>query len=135
MANEMFERGKAIREKVLGTEYVTGALKNVDDFNRDFQALVTEYCWGACWGREALAHKTRSMLNLAMLSALNRQHEFELHFKGAIRNGCTLDELREILMQVAIYCGIPAGVEAFRNARRILAENPELAAMARGTKA
>ncbi len=132
MATELFEKGKAIREKVLGTEYVEKALKNVDDFNRDFQALVTEYCWGACWGREALSHKQRSMLNIAMLSALNRQHEFELHFKGAIRNGCTIAELREVLMQVAIYCGIPAGVEAFRVARKILAEEPELAAKARG---
>jgi 4-carboxymuconolactone decarboxylase len=132
MSKEVFERGKAIREEVLGTEYVTNALKNVDDFNRDFQALVTEYCWGAGWGRGVLEKKTRSMLNLVMLSALNRQHEFELHFKGAIRNGCTIDELREVLIQVAIYCGIPAGVEAFRNARKILADNPELAAKAKG---
>ena len=132
MSKEVFERGKAIREEVLGTEYVTAALKNVDDFNRDFQALVTEYCWGAGWGRGVLPKKTRSMLNLVMLSALNRQHEFELHFKGAIRNGCTIDELREVLIQVAIYCGIPAGVEAFRNARKILADNPELAAKAKG---
>ena len=86
------------------------------------QELLTEYCWGAVWGREGLPHKTRSMLNIAMLSTLGRNHELKLHVKGAIRNGVTRDEIREIIMQVAIYAGVPAGVESFRVAQEALAE-------------
>jgi 4-carboxymuconolactone decarboxylase len=111
-----------IRRKVLGDDYVDAATRNVDDFNRDFQRLVTEYCWGACWGRDGLTHQQRSLNNLCILATLNRQHEFELHLRGALRNGCSIDEIRETLIQVAIYAGIPAGVEAFRIARRVLAE-------------
>jgi 4-carboxymuconolactone decarboxylase len=120
MPSELFDRGLAIRREVLGEEYVARALESVDDFNRDFQTLVTEYCWGGTWGREGLDRRQRSHNNLCILAALNRPHEFELHFRGALRNGCTREELRETLLQIAVYCGIPAGVEAFRIARRVL---------------
>ena len=122
MAEDLYETGLRIRRKVLGDEYVDNALKGVDDFNRDFQRMVTEYCWGATWGREGLSHKQRSLNNLCLLAALNRPQEFEVHFRGALRNGCTLEEIRETLIQVAVYAGIPAGVEAFRIARKVLAE-------------
>ena len=101
------------------------AINNADDFNRDFQALVTEYCWGVCWGNDVLSRKQRSLLNLGMLAALGRSHEFELHFRGALRNGCSIEELRETLTQITIYCGVPAGVESFRIARRVLAEGQD----------
>ena len=119
MASELYEKGLAIRKEVLGEEYVEKALAGVDDFNRDFQELITAYCWGASWGRGVLSHKQRSLNNLCILSALNRPHEFKGHLRGALRNGCTLDEIRETLIQVAIYCGVPAGVEAFRLAREV----------------
>ncbi|MFO0996733.1 MAG: carboxymuconolactone decarboxylase family protein [Alphaproteobacteria bacterium] len=122
MANELYEKGLKIRKEVLGEAYVERALKNVDDFNREFQELVTGYCWGGIWGRPGLSRKQRSLNNLCMLAALNRPHEFEIHFKGALNNGCTLEEIRETLMQIAIYCGIPAGVEAFRIGRKVLQE-------------
>ena len=122
MASEQFERGLRCRKGVLGEAYVDASLNKSDDFNRDFQNMVTEYCWGGTWGRGVLSKRDRSMLNLAMLAGLNRQHEFKLHFKGAITNGLTLQELREILIQIAVYCGIPAGVEAFRVARQVLEE-------------
>ncbi|MGB3865082.1 MAG: carboxymuconolactone decarboxylase family protein [Xanthobacteraceae bacterium] len=107
---------------MLGEAYVANALKNSDDFNKPFQELVTEYCWGAIRGREGLPRKTRSMLNLAMISILNRPHELRAHIKGAITNGVTRDEIREVLMQVACYAGIPAGVDSFRIAREVFAE-------------
>jgi 4-carboxymuconolactone decarboxylase len=119
---QRFERGLEIRKAVLGAEFVEGAIRSADDFNRPMQELVTEYCWGAVWGREGLSRKTRSMLNLAMISALNRPHELKMHVRGALRNGVTREEIREVLLQVAIYCGIPAGVDAFRTAREVLAE-------------
>ncbi len=122
MANEMFERGLEIRKSVLGKEFVEKSISSADDFNRPMQELVTEYCWGAVWGREGLSKKTRSMLNLAMLCALNRPHELRMHLAGALRNGVTREEIREVLLQVAIYCGVPAGVDAFRNAREVFAE-------------
>ncbi|HSY86827.1 MAG TPA: carboxymuconolactone decarboxylase family protein [Verrucomicrobiae bacterium] len=122
MANEMFERGLEIRKSVLGKEFVEKSISSADDFNRPMQELVTEYCWGAIWGREGLSKKTRSMLNLAMLCALNRPHELRMHLAGALRNGVTREEIREVLLQVAIYCGVPAGVDAFRNAREVFAE-------------
>ena len=122
MANEMFERGLEIRKSVLGKEFVEKSISSADDFNRPMQELVTEYCWGAIWGREGLSKKTRSMLNLAMLCALNRPHELRMHLAGALRNGVTREEIREVLLQVAIYCGMPAGVDAFRNAREVFAE-------------
>lgn len=122
MDRNAYERGLAIRREVLGAEYVDHAIANADDFSRPIQELATTYCWGECWGREGLDRKTRSMLNLAMISALNRPHELRLHVKGAIRNGVTKEEIREVLLQVAVYCGIPAGVDSFRIAREALAE-------------
>ena len=122
MSSERYETGLKIRKEVLGDEYVEAALSGADDFNRDFQEIVTEYCWGGTWGRGVLSRKQRSLNNLCILSALNRPHEFKTHFRAALGNGCTLDELKETLIQVAIYCGIPAGVDAFRNAREVLKE-------------
>jgi 4-carboxymuconolactone decarboxylase len=122
MPSQLFEKGLKIRREVLGTEYVDRALAQADDFNRDFQDYVTEACWGSIWGRPGLSRKQRSLNNLCMLAALNRGHEFEIHFRGALTNGCTLDELKETLLQIACYCGMPAGVEAFRIARKVLAE-------------
>lgn len=125
MPSERFERGVEVRREVLGDEYVDRAMANVDDFNRDFQTLLNEYCWGGVWAREGLSRKQRSLNNLCMLAALGRSEEFALHFRGAIRNGCTRDELRETLLQIAVYCGMPAAVESFRIARRVLAESTE----------
>ncbi|MDZ4737017.1 MAG: carboxymuconolactone decarboxylase family protein [Rhodospirillaceae bacterium] len=122
MSSEDFDLGLSIRREVLGAEYVDAAIQNADDFNREFQKLVTEYCWGRIWGNKGLSRQQRSLNNLCMLAALNRAHEFELHFKGALRNGCSIEEIRETLMQITIYCGVPAGVEAFRIARKVLAE-------------
>jgi len=119
MTSEQFDKGLAMRKEVLGEEYVDAALAKADDFNRDFQTMVTEYCWGGSWGRGVLTKQQRSILNLGMLAALNRPHEFKLHFLGALTNGVTLEEIREILIQIAIYCGIPAGIEAFRVAREV----------------
>lgn len=119
MSSEVFERGLAIRKKVLGAEFVEASFRSADEFNRPMQELVTEYCWGAVWGRDELPHKTRSMLNLAMIATLNRPHELRMHIRGALVNGVTKDEIREIFMQVAIYAGVPAGVDAFRIAREV----------------
>jgi 4-carboxymuconolactone decarboxylase len=122
MSKEVFDRGLAIRKDVLGKEFVENSLATADEFNMPMQELTTEYCWGAVWGRDGLPRKTRSMLNLAMISALNRPHELKMHVKGALRNGVSKDEIREVFLQVAIYCGIPAGVDAFRIAREAFAE-------------
>jgi len=119
---KLFEAGLEVRKSVLGAEFVENAIKNADDFSRPLQELVTEYCWGAVWTREGLSRKTRSMLNLAMLTALNRPHELKMHIKGAIRNGVTKEEIREVLLQTGIYCGVPAAVDAFRTAREAFAE-------------
>jgi 4-carboxymuconolactone decarboxylase len=123
MNDEMLERGVAIRREVLGDAYVDGAMQTADDFNRDFQRFVTEYCWGACWGRDGLPNGTRSLLVLAIVASLGRWEEFELHFRGALRNGCTHEEIKDALFHVAVYAGVPGGVSAFRIARRILAED------------
>lgn len=120
MASELFDKGLSIRKKVVGEEYVNRFLSQADEFNGDFQTLVTEYCWGSVWGRPGLDHRTRSMLNIAMIAALNRPHELKLHVQGALRNGVTQDEIREILMQVTIYAGVPAGVDSFRIAREAI---------------
>lgn len=120
MVSDQYEAGLKERTEVLGPEYVERAVAGADNFNRDFQQIVTEYCWGGTWGRGVLERKNRSVLNLGMLAALGKSHEFKLHFRGAINNGLTLEELREVLIQIAVYCGIPAGVEAFRNAREVL---------------
>ena len=117
MNDELFERGLEIRRSVLGAEFVDKAIASADDFNMPMQRLVTEYCWGAVWGRDELPKKTRSMLNLAMLCALNRPHELKLHVAGALCNGVSKIEIREVLLQVAIYCGVPAAVDAFRVAK------------------
>jgi 4-carboxymuconolactone decarboxylase len=122
MDKKTFDTGMEIRTAVLGKAYVENSMKSADDFNRPFQEFVTEYCWGAGWGREGLSRKTRSMLNLAMLTILNRPHELRLHIRGALNNGVTKDEIREVFMQVAIYAGVPAGVDAFRAAREVFAE-------------
>ncbi|MGY3347870.1 4-carboxymuconolactone decarboxylase [Bradyrhizobium sp. USDA 4472] len=122
MDKKMHDKGLEVRKAVLGEAYVNNALKNVDDFNRPFQEMLNEYCWGTVWGREELPRKTRSMLNIAMIAILNRQHEFRAHLKGALTNGVTRDEIREILMQVAIYGGMPAAVDSFRMAREVFAE-------------
>jgi len=107
---------------VLGKEFVEKSFASADDFNMPMQELATEYCWGYVWGREQLDKKTRSMLNLAMIAALNRPHELKLHVGGALRNGVTREEIREVFLQVAIYCGVPAGVDSFRIAREAFAE-------------
>jgi 4-carboxymuconolactone decarboxylase len=120
MNAEQFNVGLEARTRVLGEEYVTRAFANADSFNREFQELVTEYCWGTVWGRSALTDAQRSLNNLCILAALNRADEFKTHFRGALRNGCTLDELRDTLIQIMVYAGVPAGVEAFRLARQVL---------------
>ena len=122
MNKELFDKGLEIRKSVLGKEFVENAIKNADEFAMPMQELATEYCWGWCWGREGLPLKTRSLINLAMISALNRPHELKVHVKGALNNGVTRDEIREVFLQVAIYCGVPAGVDAFRNAKEVFAE-------------
>ena len=122
MDKPTFDKGLDIRRRVLGAEFVDNALATADDFNRPLQELVTQYCWGEIWGRPGLDRKTRSLLNLAMLSALNRPHEVKMHVRGALSNGVTKDEIKEVFLQVAIYCGVPAGVDSFRIAREVFKE-------------
>ncbi|CAN1547321.1 COG0599 Uncharacterized homolog of gamma-carboxymuconolactone decarboxylase subunit [Burkholderiaceae bacterium] len=122
MNKELFDKGLKVRREVLGSEYVDNAIKNADDFSRTLQEFVTEYCWGELWNRPGLDRKSRSMLNLAMLAALNRPHEIKLHIRGAINNGMTKDEIKEVFLQVGVYCGVPAAVDAFRSAREVFAE-------------
>ena len=122
MDRPMFEKGLKIRREVLGAEYVDKAIASADDFNRPLQELVTQYCWGEIWGRPGLDRKTRSFINLAMISALNRPHELKLHVKGALKNGVSREEIAEVLLQAAIYCGVPAAVDAFRTAREAFKE-------------
>src|SRR2546423_6765551 len=122
MDKQTYETGRKSGSEGRGKKYVENAMKNADDCNKPFQEFVTEYCWGAGWGRPGLSRKERSMLNLAMLSILNRPHELKLHIRGALTNGLTKDQIREIFMQVAIYAGVPAGVDAFRQAREVFAE-------------
>ena len=117
--SEMFKKGLKIRRAVVGAEYVDKSLASADSFNMPMQELVTEYCWGAVWGREELPHKSRSMLNLAMISVLNRPHELKLHIAGALRNGVTKEEIREVFLQDAIYAGVPAAIDSFRIAREV----------------
>jgi 4-carboxymuconolactone decarboxylase len=122
---ETYRRGLEVRSAVLGESYVNKALADADDFTGPLQDLVTEYCWGAVWGRDELPRKTRSMLNLAMISVLNRPNELRTHIKGALTNGVTRDEIREIFLQVAIYAGMPAAVDSFRLAREVFTELDE----------
>jgi 4-carboxymuconolactone decarboxylase len=122
VSNQRFENGLKTRREVLGAEYVDNAIKNADDFNRPLQELVTEYCWDQIWNRPGLDRKTRSIINLAMLTALNRPHEIKLHLRGAINNGLTKAEISEVLLQTAIYCGVPAAIDSFRVARETFKE-------------
>lgn len=122
MNKELFEKGLATRRAVLGAEYVDAAIANADDFSMAMQELVTQYCWGDVWNRPGLDRRTRSFLNLAMITALNRPHELKLHVRGAINNGLTKDEIKEVFLQAAIYCGVPAAIDSFRTAREVFKE-------------
>lgn len=118
--SELFRRGLKIRREVLGPEHVERSLAGADPFTMPMQTLVTEFCWGVLWSRPGLERRTRSIINLALLSALNRQHEFKAHVRGALNNGLTPEEIQEILLQVAVYCGMPAALDAFRSAAEVI---------------
>jgi 4-carboxymuconolactone decarboxylase len=122
MDQETYDRGLAMRRKVLGKEYVDRALSSVDDFNRDFQRLVTQYCWGEAWGDDTLTPRERSILNLGMIACLGKMEEFQTHVRGAVVNGLTPNEIRAVLTQIALYCGVPVGVDCFRIAKGVLNE-------------
>ncbi|MFG2799969.1 4-carboxymuconolactone decarboxylase [Streptomyces pseudovenezuelae] len=118
---DLFDQGLATRRQVLGDAYVDASLASADDFSRDLQELVTQYCWGDIWNRPGLEPAQRSMINLAMLAALNRPHELATHVRGAVNNGLSPDQIKEVLLQVAVYCGVPAALDSFRVAREVLA--------------
>jgi 4-carboxymuconolactone decarboxylase len=118
--SDQFNKGLEVRRKVLGSDYVDGSLAKADDFMMAFQNITTEWCWGYAWTRPGLEYKTRSMLNLAMLTALGKPAELKLHVKGALANGVTVDEIKEILLHATVYCGIPAGLDAFKAAHEVL---------------
>ena len=120
--DDLFDRGLALRREVLGAEYVDKSLQSANDFMMAFQRITTEWCWGYAWTRPGLDRKTRSLLNLAMLTALNRSPEIKLHVRGALNNGVTVDEIKEVLIHATIYCGIPAGLDAFKVANEVLKE-------------
>lgn len=122
MTDELFDKGLEIRREVLGAEHVDRSMRSATEFTQPFQELVTRYCWGEIWGRPGLDRKTRSLLNLAMLTALNRPHEIKLHVRGALNNGVTRDEIREVFLQTAIYCGVPAALDSFRTAQEVFRE-------------
>lgn len=122
MDKELWQKGLEKRKATLGDAYVEKSLSNADEFNKPFQDMLTEFCWGAVWSDERIPAKTRSMINLGLIAGVNRMEEWELHLRGAIRNGVTKDEIQSILHQIAIYAGMPAGVECFRIARRVFAE-------------
>ncbi|MQA11345.1 MAG: 4-carboxymuconolactone decarboxylase [Pseudonocardiaceae bacterium] len=122
MSEELYETGMHIRRKVLGDGHVERSLNKANDFDRPMQELTTSYCWGMLWGRDGLDHKSRSIANLAMLSVLGRPHELKVHTAGARRNGCSWEEIQEVLLQVAVYGGVPAAVDAFRVAREVYDE-------------
>lgn len=122
MNQELFEKGLKTRREVLGEDYVNASLKNADSFNQAMQELVTQYCWGDIWNRPGLDRRTRSFLNLSMLTALNRPHEIKLHVRGAINNGLSKDEISEVFLQTAIYCGVPAAIDSFRVAKEVFRE-------------
>lgn len=125
MSKETYEQGLQIRKAVLGEDYVNQALSNADELSMPLQQLVTEYCWGTVWAREGLPRKTRSLINLGMIAALNRPHELKLHVRGALNNGCSKEEVVEAILQIAIYCGVPAAVDAMRIAREVFGESAE----------
>jgi len=122
MDKQLMDAGLAARREVLGDEYVDRAMKNADAFNKPFQEIVSEYCWGLCWTDETLSRRERSILKLGMIAALGKMQEFELHLRGAVRNGLSKDELRSVLIQIAVYCGIPVGVDCFRVAKQVFSE-------------
>ena len=122
MNKEKYDQGLAVRRAVLGSEYVDSSIKNDDAFSKPMQDFVTQYCWGEVWTRPGLDRKTRSFLNLAMLTALNRPHEIKIHVKGALNNGLTKEEIAEVFLQAAIYCGVPAAIDSFRIAKEVFAE-------------
>jgi 4-carboxymuconolactone decarboxylase len=122
MDKKTYDAGLTVRKAVLGAEYVDKSLRSADEFTQPMQDLVTEYCWGAVWTRPELDRRTRSFLNLAMLTALNRPHEIKLHVLGALNNGLTRVEIREVFLQSAIYCGVPAALDAMRVAKEVFAE-------------
>jgi len=122
MKDELFEKGLKVRREVLGADYVDNSVKNADEFNRPLQELVTRYCWGEIWTRPTLDRRTRSIINLSMLTALNRPHEVKLHIRGAINNGLSKEEISEIFLQAAIYCGVPAAIDSFRIAQEVFKE-------------
>lgn len=122
MTSTTFETGLRVRREVLGDKFVDEGMRNADPFAAPFQELSTEFCWGKIWARDGVDRKTRSLVNIGMLIALNRAFELEVHMRTALRNGCTPEEIREILLQASVYCGIPAGNEAFRVARKVFAE-------------
>ncbi len=123
MATDLFEKGLEVRRAVLGKDFVDKSIGNADDFTHPLQELITEYCWGSVWARPGLPRKTRSLINLAMLTALNRPHEVKLHLRGALNNGCSKEEIMEVLLQTAIYCGVPAAVDSFRTAKEFFQES------------
>jgi 4-carboxymuconolactone decarboxylase len=118
--SEQFKKGRKVRSQVLGKDYVDNSIANADDFMMAFQQITTEWCWGFAWTRDGLSLKTRSMLNLAMLTALSKPAELKLHVRGALTNGVTVDEIKEILLHATVYSGIPAGLEAFKAAHEVL---------------
>ncbi len=118
--SEFYKKGLAVRREVLGADYVDGSIAKADKFMMAFQRITTEWCWGYAWTRPGLDKKSRSMLNLAMLTALNRPNEIKLHVKGALKNGLTPDDIQEILLHATVYCGIPAGLDAFKAAHEVL---------------
>ena len=120
MSSDLFEEGLATRRAVLGAEYVDASLERADDFMMSFQRVTTEWCWGYTWNRDGLDRRTRSLLTLAMLTALGKPAELKLHVRGALNNGVTVEEIRETLIHATVYCGIPAGLEAFKNAHEVL---------------
>jgi 4-carboxymuconolactone decarboxylase len=122
VATDLYEKGLEVRRAVLGKEHVDKAIADADNFSRPLQELVTEYCWGSIWTRPGLSRKTRSLINLAMLTALNRPHEVKLHLRGALNNGCSKEEIMEVLLQTAIYCGVPAAIDSFRTAKEFFQE-------------
>jgi 4-carboxymuconolactone decarboxylase len=135
MDKKMFDKGMSIRRSVLGDAYVDRAVANMNDFNKPLQELVTQYCWGEVWGREGLSKRDRSLLNLGMISILNRGHELKAHVRGALNNGLSRDEIREVLLQVAIYGGVPCAVDSFRLANEAFTDIDAEKAAAKPAKA
>jgi 4-carboxymuconolactone decarboxylase len=122
VTTDLFEKGLKVRRTVLGKDFVDKSIGDTDDFTHPLQELITEYCWGRIWARPGLSRKTRSLINLAMLTALNRPHEVKLHLRGALNNGCSKEEIMEVFLQTAVYCGIPAAVDSFRIAKEFFQE-------------